>query len=174
MAIVPPEIPRLNNNGNNSTYFVRAEKQITSESKPRSLFIMLHLWAGTLVLWGNKNKTQQKPKLDVLLACVWLVVVGGLCNNSGCKGPPPRLNQTVKEEVGSAVLGKAVVWGEDSDPFPRSIVMIQQRKKVPERQILPETGKHSVLCRSFEAGIWRMQWRFKTPEVRVHTGTNQL
>lgn len=43
MTIVPPEVPRLNNNGNNSTYFVCAEKQITSESKPRSLYIMLHL-----------------------------------------------------------------------------------------------------------------------------------
>lgn len=84
--------------------------------------------------------------------------MGGLCNNSGCKGPPPRPNQTVKEEVGSSILGKAVVWGEDSNPFPGSIVMIQQRKKVPERQILyEETGKHSVFCRSFEAGIWRMQ-----------------
>lgn len=48
MAAVHPEGLRLNNN--NSTYFVGAEKQITSESKPRSLYIMLHLQAGTLIL----------------------------------------------------------------------------------------------------------------------------
>lgn len=50
MVTVHPEVLRLNNNNNNSTYFIGAEKQITSESKPRSLYIMFHLRAGTLVL----------------------------------------------------------------------------------------------------------------------------
>lgn len=40
---------------NNSTYSVGAGKQITGESKPRCLCIMFHLWAETLVSWGNEN-----------------------------------------------------------------------------------------------------------------------
>ena len=50
MVTVHPEALRLNNNyNNNSTYFVWAEKQIIIENKPRSLYIMFHLQAGTLV-----------------------------------------------------------------------------------------------------------------------------
>lgn len=41
MATVHPEVLQLsnNNNHNNSTFFVGAEKQIISESKPLGLFI---------------------------------------------------------------------------------------------------------------------------------------
>lgn len=52
----------------------------------------------------------------------------------------------------------AVSREEDSPSFSGRAAMIQQRKKVPERQTLHEdTGKHSVFCRVFEAGIWRVR-----------------
>ena len=56
------------------------------------------------------------------------------------------------------VLTTAVIGESHSNGFPGSIVTMQQRKKVPESQTLQEeTDKHSVLCMSLKAGIWRMQ-----------------
>ena len=70
----------------------------------------------------------------------------------------PDMSQSGRQGRLGTVLATAVIGGEGSNGFPGSIVMIQQTKKVPESQTLQEeTDKHSVLCMSLKAGIWRMR-----------------
>lgn len=75
---------------------------------------------------------------------VWLAVVGGLGNYSGCKSPQPCLNQAVKAEA--ALYSRQPSVGEGLNKlFSWQCCQDSAEEEVPESQTLPKRLTN-ILC----------------------------